>query len=63
MPASDGGDYFSWVCCPNEWFWHLVRLLDESVDCGLKLDNGAKDTALQPLLGQFGKIALHRIEP
>src|SRR5665213_352332 len=61
MPASDGGDDFSRVCGPNEWLWHLVRLLDESLNCGLKFDNGAKDA--EPLLGQFGKIALHCIEP
>jgi intracellular sulfur oxidation DsrE/DsrF family protein len=63
MPAPDGSDDFSGVCGPNEWLWHLVGLLDESIDCGLKLDNGVKDAALQPLLGQFGEIALHCIEP
>src|SRR5581483_9335954 len=63
MPAFDGGDNFSWVRGPNEWLWRQVRLVDESVDCSLKFDNGAKDAALQPLLGQFGEIALHRIEP
>jgi hypothetical protein len=63
MPAPDGGDDFNWVCCPNKWLWHLVRLLDESLDGSLKLDNGAKDAALEALLGQFGKIALYLIQP
>jgi hypothetical protein len=47
----------------NKWLWHLVRLLDESLDGSLKLDKGAKDAALEALLGQFGKIALYRIQP
>ena len=63
MPAFYGGDDFGGVCGPNERLWHLVRLLDESLDCGLKLDKGAKDAALQTLLGQFCKIALHGIKP
>ena len=63
MPALDCGDDFTRVGGPYEGPWRQVCLLDEAVDRGLKFRDGAEDAALQTLLGQFRKIALHGVEP
>src|SRR5262249_47302948 len=41
----------------------MIGLGDEAVDGGLKLDNGAKDAALEATPGELGEEALDGIEP
>ena len=63
MPAPDGGDDFIGIGGPDEGFWVFVVLIQEAVDGGLKVDDGAEDTALQAALGELGEEALDGVEP
>ena len=62
LRAPDGGDDFVGISGPGEGFGHLVGVLDEAVDGGLKIDDGSEDAALQSSSGQFGEEALDRVE-
>jgi hypothetical protein len=55
VPAFDGGDDFVGVGGPDEGLGHLVGLLDEAVDGGLKVDDGAEDAALSRRLESLAK--------
>jgi hypothetical protein len=55
VPSPDSSDDFVWVCGPGEGFGIMVGLCDEAVDSSLKIDHAPEDTALEPLLGQFGE--------
>ena len=63
MPASDGGDDFVGIGGPCEGFGLGVVLVEEAVDGGLKVGDGAEDAALQAPLGQDGEEALDGVEP
>ena len=63
MPAFDGSDDFAWVGGPGEWLGVSVRLVEESVDGGLEIDDRPEDAALEASFGEFGEEALDGIEP
>ena len=63
MPASDSGDNPVWICGPDEGFGIKIGLGDEAVDCGLKIDDASKDTALQSPFGEFSEEALDGVKP
>ena len=63
VPAPDGGDDFVGIGGPDEGLGHLVGLVDEAVDGGLEIDDGAEDAAFQSALGQLGEEAFDGVEP
>jgi hypothetical protein len=63
MPAFDGGDDFVGLGGPCEGCRHQVCFLNEAVDGGLEIDDGAEDAALQSSPGELGEEAFHRVEP
>ena len=63
MPASDGGDDFVGIGGPGEGPRLLIVLIEEAVDRGLQVGDGAKDAALEPALCQGREEALDRVEP
>jgi len=63
VPTLDGGDDFVGICGPGERLWLLVMLSEETVDGGLKVDDGVENTAYQAPLRQPGEEALYRVEP
>ena len=63
MPASDGGDDFIRISCPDERLWAFVVLGKELTDGGLKVDERLEDTTFETALGQPGKETLDGIEP
>ena len=63
MPSSDGGDDFVRVGSPCEGLWLCVGFGEEAIDCGLEVDDGSEDAALQATPGQLGEEALDGIEP
>ena len=48
---------------PDEGLAIGIVFLDEAIDGGLKVDDGAEDAALQPSSGQLGEEALDGVEP
>ena len=50
MPPFNGGDDLVWVLGPAEGARVVVGLAQESIDCGLKLDDGAEHTTFEPPL-------------
>ena len=63
VPASDGGDDFVVVGGPLERLGLSVVVVEEAVDGGLKIDDGAESAALEPSLAQHGEEALDGVEP
>ncbi len=63
MPAFDGGDDFVWICGPGEGFWVIVGLVEEAVEGGLEVDDGAEDAAFEAALRQLGEEPLDRVQP
>jgi hypothetical protein len=63
MPASDGSDDFVWIGGPCEGPWVVVMLVEEPVDCGLKVDDGSEDATLEATFCQLGEEAFNGIEP
>ena len=63
MPAPDRGDDFVGVCGPDEGLGLLIVLFEESVDRALKIDDRAKDAALESALGEGREEALAGVEP
>jgi hypothetical protein len=63
VSASDVGDDFIRIRCPDEWLWALVVLGMEPIDGGLKGDQRAEDATFETVLGQPGKETLDGIEP
>jgi hypothetical protein len=63
MPAPDGGDDFVGIGDPLEGFGLSVVVVEEAVNGGLKVDDGAEDAALDPALAQCGEEALDGVEP
>jgi len=52
------------ICFPDEWSCFLgVVFCEESVDCGLQVDEGMEDTVLEAASGQLDEKALNRIQP
>ena len=47
---------------PDEGLWVLVVLVDETVDGGLKVDDGMEDAVLQAPSGELGEEALHGVQ-
>ena len=48
---------------PLEWLGLGVVIVEEAVDGGLEVDDGAEDAALEAALGQDGEETLDSIEP
>ncbi len=63
VPALDGGDDFVWVGGPGEGFWVIVGLVEEAVDGGLEVDDGAEDAAFEAYAGERGEEALDGVDP
>ena len=63
VPSSNGGDDVVRIGCPREGLGTGVRLGNVPVDGRLKVNHRMEDAALEPLAGQLGGEALHRIEP
>ena len=63
MPSFDGGDDAAWVGGPEEGLGIIVGLVDEAVDGGLELGDGAEDAALEPTPGKLGEKALDGVQP
>jgi hypothetical protein len=51
MPASDGGDNFIGVSDQFEGLGTGVVVVEEPIDCGLKVGHGSEDARLQAPLG------------
>lgn len=56
MPALNGGYNFVGICFPNEGAWLPLMLADETVDCGLQVDDGLKHAVLRPRRVSFAKM-------
>ena len=63
MPSFDGGDDAIGIGGPDEGFWVIVGLVDEAVDGGLEVGDGAEDTALEAASRKFGEEPLDGVEP
>ncbi len=63
MPAFNGGDDFVGIGGPGEGLWLVVVLNEETVDGGLKIDDGMENAAFQTPLRQPGEETFHRVEP
>jgi hypothetical protein len=62
VPAPDGGDDFVGIGGPLEGLRVRVVVVEEAVDSGLEVRDGAEDAALETALGQDGEKALDGIE-
>ncbi len=63
MPTFDGRNDLIGVGFPDEWLWFLIVFFDEAFDGSLQVDDGMKDTVLEPSSGQFREEALDSVEP
>src|ERR1700675_340192 len=63
MPAPYCGDDFVGVRGPCEGLGLLIMLFEEAVDGGLEVDDGSKDAALEPALGEGREEAFDGVEP
>ena len=63
MPTFDGGNDLIGVGFPDEWLCLLIVLFDKALDGSLQIDDGMKDTVLQPSSGEFCEEALDSVEP
>lgn len=63
MPTFDGGDDFIWVGFPVEWLGVEICILEEAVDGGLEIDDGAEHATLEAPFGQLCEEAFDRIDP
>ena len=63
MPGPDGGDDFVGIGGPCEGFGLLIVLIEEAIDRGLQVGDGAEDAALEPSLGEDREEALDSVEP
>jgi hypothetical protein len=63
VPTSDGCDDVIRVCFPDERLRLFVVLFDKAVDGRLKVNDGMKDTVLQPTTGEFCEETLDGIQP
>src|SRR5665213_1926729 len=63
MPASDGSDDFVRIGGPDEGLGLLIVLFEETIDCGLKVGDRAKNAALEHALCEDGEEALDGVEP
>ena len=69
MPASDSGDDFVGILCPDEGLRIVVGVFEDAVDGGLEIDDRVEDAALETLLccpasaplGQIGRIEQERV--
>jgi hypothetical protein len=62
VPASDGGDDFVGVGGPLERLGLSAVVVEEAVDGGLKIDDGAESAALEASLAQHEE-AFDGVEP
>jgi hypothetical protein len=63
LPSPDRGEDAIGVGGPVEGFGVGVGLVEESVDRGLEVDEGAEDAAFEPSPREFGEEALDGVEP
>jgi hypothetical protein len=63
MPAPYCGDDFVGARGPCEGLGLLIMLFEEAVDGSLEVDDGAKDAALEPALGEGREEAFGGVEP
>jgi hypothetical protein len=63
VPSFDGGDDAVRVGGPDEGFGIIVGLVDEAVDGGLEVGDGAEHAALEATPGELGKKALDGVQP
>ena len=63
VPTVDGGEDAVGVGGPDEGLGIVVGLVDEAVDGGLEVDDGAEHAASEPAPGQLGEEALDAVEP
>ena len=62
-PAVDGGEDSIGGFGPDEWLGLVVDFRDETVDCGLKIDDRGESAAFEPLSGKLGEQALDCVGP
>jgi hypothetical protein len=55
VPSLDGGDDFVWIGRPCEGLRVGVGFGHQAVDCGLEIDEGVENTALQLTLAELGE--------
>ena len=63
VPAPDGGDDSVGIGGPGEGPGFGIVVVEEAVDGGLEVDDGAEDAALQGALGQGGEEGLDGVQP
>jgi len=63
VSSPNGGDDAVWVFGPDKGFWFLIVVVDEAVDSGLEIGDGAEHAAFKPPLGEFSEEALCRVQP
>ena len=63
VSSFDSGDDAVWLGGPDEGFGVVVGLVDEAVDGGLEIGDGAEHAALQPAAGELGEKALDGVQP
>jgi len=61
--SPDGGNDLIGIGLPGERLRLLVMLLDETIDGGLEVDDGAEGAVLEAAAGELGEEALDGVEP
>jgi hypothetical protein len=61
VSSRSGGDYLVWIGDPDERLGLLIVVDDETVDCGLKVDDAREDAALEPTLGEDAEGSFHGV--
>ena len=64
MPAPDGSDNLIGIGLPDEPPGFLIMILDEAIDGGLEIKDGAEaPPLLHASVGQLGEEALDGVQP
>lgn len=63
LPTLDSSEDAVAICGPDEGLRVGVGFLDEAVDGGLEVDDGAEHTALETPPRELGEEALDSVEP
>jgi hypothetical protein len=63
VPSLDSGDDAVCVGGPDEGLGIIVGLVDEAVDGGLEVGDGAEHAALEPAPGELSEKALDGVQP
>jgi hypothetical protein len=56
-PTPDGGDDFVGIGGPGEGLGLLIVLIEEAIDRGLQVGDGAEDAGLEPSLREDREVA------